>query len=125
MAITVHYIDYATFENKAYTLDLIYLTEVEHSGEYMCKELLKVTDFYGISMSIFTVTRDNASLNNTLLTELEASINSRYYELEGIDHARFFLRFKVFSGDIRCFTHIINLGVQQGKFKILELSFTY
>jgi hypothetical protein len=55
MAVTVHYIDFHTFENKSYILDVIELKEPVHSGEYICEELLKITDFYSITMAVFTV----------------------------------------------------------------------
>jgi hypothetical protein len=53
-------------------------------GVYMCDLLAKVTEEFGITSSIFTITRDNASPNNVILNEFEAIITNKwdaiYYE---------------------------------------------
>jgi hypothetical protein len=48
--------DNKTFINQALILNVIELSELVHSGVYMCQELIKVTDFFEITMAIFTAT---------------------------------------------------------------------
>jgi hypothetical protein len=116
MAITAHYMNNTTFINQALILDVLELLEPVHSGVYMCQELIKVTDFFEITMAIFTVSHDNAKPNTTLVREFQAAVEERYQELSDEDQARFSLQFKVSSGSIRCFAHTINLAVQEGQF---------
>lgn len=114
MAVTIHYIDSKTFENTSSILDIVELTEPTHSGNYMSNELFKITEFYGITMAVFTISRDNASPNDCLLADFERKVQDEFEKLGDLDQARFHLRFKVSNGDIRCFAHIINIGVQAG-----------
>jgi hypothetical protein len=115
MAITVHYIDRNTFENRSNILDVILLTEPVHSGKYMSEQLHKVTEFFGITMAVFTCSRDNAKPNDCLLHDFAEKVQEQYEYLDDREQAQCHLRFRISSGDIRCFAHIINLAVQAGK----------
>jgi hypothetical protein len=115
MAITVHYVDRNTFENISNILDVILLTEPFHSGKYMSKKLYEVTEFFGITMAVFTCSRDNAKPNDCLLHDFEKKVQEQYENLDDHEQAQYYLRFRISSGDIRCFAHIINLAVQVGK----------
>ena len=74
----VHYIDYDTFENRSNILDVILLTEPIHSGKYMSEQLYKVTEFFGITMAVFTCSRDNAKPNDCLLHDFEKKVQEQY-----------------------------------------------
>jgi len=119
MAVTVHYIDHKTFENRSNILDVIELTEPIHSGTYMGDELFKITQFFGITMAVFTISRDNARPNDCLLKVFEEKVQAEYEKLGDLEQAQFHLRFQISNGDIRCFAHIINLGVQCCKLFLL------
>ena len=43
-----------------------------HSSEYLAEKLFEITESLGITPAVFTITRDNASPNNTILDEFEA-----------------------------------------------------
>jgi hypothetical protein len=64
-AVTAHWIN-TEWEHKSTLLDIIELENPVHSGLYLAAELLKVTNNYGITHTIISVTRDNASVNDTL-----------------------------------------------------------
>jgi hypothetical protein len=53
-------------------LDLVKLTDPTHFGEYLAKKLFEITESLGIILAIFTITWDNALLNNTMLDEFKA-----------------------------------------------------
>ena len=114
MAVTVHWIDLETFTNTSRILDVIELKEPNHTGKYMSQELHKITEFYGITMSVFTISRDNASPNNCLVVAFEDRVQEQYEALGELEQAQYHLLFKLSNGDIRCFAHIINIGVQAG-----------
>lgn len=59
-------------------LDIIELEEAVHNGEYLCKKLLEVTDRFNVTNSIISITRDNASPNNSMLDEFEAVVQDRW-----------------------------------------------
>ena len=84
----------------------------------MSEQVLKITDFFGITMAVFTCSRDNAKPNDCLLHKFEEQVQERYERLGDAEKAQFCLHFRVSSGDIRCFAHIINIGVQAGKLRI-------
>ena len=115
MAITVHYVDRSTFENRSNILDVVLLTEPVHSGKDMSEQLYKVTEFFGISMAVFTCSRDNAKPNDCLLGDFETKIQDQYEKLGDREQAQYYLRFRVSNGDIRFFAHIISIAVQAGK----------
>lgn len=116
MAITVHYIDHDTWKNTNFVLDVIELTEPSHSGEYICNELIKVTDFFDITKAVFTITHDNATANDILVHEFESQVQAKWELMSEEDQARFSLRFTVQKGSIRCSAHIVNLAVQDSKY---------
>ena len=55
-------------------LDILELTEPVHDGQYLAEKLVEVTDRLQITCSIISVTRDNASPNNSILDEFEAVV---------------------------------------------------
>jgi hypothetical protein len=59
-------------------LDIIELTDPVHSREYLAKKLSEITDSLKITKAVFTITQDNAALNNTMLNEFEAAVS--FYE---------------------------------------------
>ena len=86
------------------------LKEPIHSREYLCKMLVKITDSLGITYAIFTVTRDNASLNDVMLSNFESEAYNQ--QMASPVSAKHPWSFKVKDGDIRCISYIINLAVQ-------------
>jgi hypothetical protein len=54
-----------------------YITEPIHLGKYFKEQLLDITDNLDITQAVFTITCDNASLNNTMLKEVEASTKEK------------------------------------------------
>ncbi|CZT10958.1 uncharacterized protein RAG0_15273 [Rhynchosporium agropyri] len=95
LGITLHFIN-KNFELKSYLLWIRDLKE-PHLGRYLIEELLKSLQDYNIEYNISSITRDNASSNDTLIKELRS-----YYDISGI----------VFQGDISCIAHVLNLVVQ-------------
>lgn len=51
-----------------------------YSGEYLAEMLVKITDSLGATYSIFTVTRDNASSNDVMVSEFESEAYSQQIE---------------------------------------------
>lgn len=83
---------------------------------YLCKKLLVVTDDWGITNSIISITRDNASSNNVMLDEFEAIVAQRKDEMEEEEQALYSLKFNRKEGDVRCCAHVYNIAVQAGMF---------
>ncbi|CZT08587.1 uncharacterized protein RCO7_08132 [Rhynchosporium graminicola] len=87
---------------KSYAISIAYLSE-PHSGKYMFQVLSKALEDWKIQDNIisrlitYSITRDNASSNDTLI---EAFIKD--YDIKGIK----------FQGDITCLAHVLNLVVQ-------------
>lgn len=59
-------------------LDVIKLTDLVYSREYLAEKLSKITDLLKITKAVFTITRDNATPNNTMLNEFKAAAS--FYE---------------------------------------------
>jgi hypothetical protein len=57
-AITGHWIN-EEWVHRHCVLDIIHLKEPIHSGEYLAEQLQAITDDFGITNGVFTVTRDN------------------------------------------------------------------
>lgn len=53
-------------------LDVAYLKEPIHSGNYLAEVLVSATDDFEITSAIFTVTTDNATTNTAMLKKFEA-----------------------------------------------------
>jgi hypothetical protein len=106
-AITGHWIDSDWVQNSQ-LLDIIQLTDPVHSGEYLAEKLSEITDSLKITKAIFTITRDNATPNNTMLNGFEAAA-SFYEDGDCLEQPWSFTRKE---GDVRCIGHIINLAVQ-------------
>ena len=113
-AVTAHYIT-KEGEHVAVLLDIIELAEPVHDGIYLCKKLLEVTDRLAITCAIISITRDNASPNNTMLEEFEAETAERFDQMDTRDQAYFYCKFNRAEGDVRCCAHIYNIAVQAGK----------
>jgi hypothetical protein len=71
-AVTGHWIN-SDWTHYLQLLDIIELVDPVHSGEYLARKLSEITDSLKITHAIFTITRDNASSNNTMLREFEAA----------------------------------------------------
>ena len=106
-------------------MDIIQLTDLVHSGEYLVEKLSEITDSLKITKAIFTITRDNATPNNTMLNGFEAAA-SFYENGDCLEQPWSFTRKE---GDVRCIGHIINLAVQDALLQLkaipLDISKTY
>jgi hypothetical protein len=91
-------------------LDIIELTDPVHSREYLAEKLSEITNSLKITKAVFTITRDNAASNNTMLNEFEAAVS--FYEDRDRDCPEQLWSFTRKEGDVRCIRHIINLAVQ-------------
>lgn len=52
-------------------MDIIKLIDLVYSREFLAKKLSEITDSLKITLAVFTITRDNAVLNNSMLDEFE------------------------------------------------------
>jgi len=111
VAVTTHYINKEGL-TVSLLLDILELSLPVHSGKYLCQKLLEVTNRLDITCSIISVTRDNASPNDTMLQEFEDEVHAQYTNMEGEDYARFCCHFNRQEGDVRCCAHIYNIKVQ-------------
>ncbi|XP_058728425.1 zinc finger BED domain-containing protein RICESLEEPER 1-like [Vicia villosa] len=74
-----------------------------HSGEVLCRELIKVMDDWGIRDKVASISVDNASANDNCIARLKRDYSGRRnLPLGG----------KLFH--VRCCAHILNLLVQDG-----------
>jgi hypothetical protein len=114
MAVTAHYSD-LDMRLQSTVLDIIMLPEATHDHEYLCQELLVITDRFKISSSIIAITRDNATVNDGLLRSFQAELEYRQSLIDDdLEAATKFLSFNTTDGDIRCISHVYNLAVQAG-----------
>ena len=104
-AVTVHWVN-ANWQHNSKVLGVVHLRELIHIGEYFAETLLKVTNSYGLTKAIFTVTRDNASANTVMLKKLGS------VAAEGEECSQQLWPFTVREDDVCCMAHIINLAVQ-------------
>jgi hypothetical protein len=118
IAVTAH-LESLEFEADSFLLDIIELTAPVHDGVYLNQKLIEVTDRLGITNYIISVTRDNASPNDTMLQEFQTSVALRLDELEGREKVFAMLKFDRKEGDVRCCAHIYNIAVQTGKLYIV------
>jgi hypothetical protein len=96
-------------------LDIILLPEATHDHEYLCQELLAITDRFEISSSIIAITRNNASVNDGLLKSFQTEMEHQQDLIDDdLEAAKQFLSFNTTDRDIRCISHIYNLAVQAG-----------
>lgn len=85
---------------------MVHLEEPVHSDKYLAEKLVKVTNDFGITSSIFTITRDNATNNDSMLNSFEGATDGiKYTALQPWGFSRKY-------GDVRCMAHILNLAVQ-------------
>ena len=112
-AITIHWVT-PDWEQKSQVLDIVELTNPVHSGAYLAKEVIKTTDSFGITHSIVAITHDNASVNDVLLQEFQDIALEKWKALGDEEQCRKWLQFSLEEGDIRCVSHIYNLGVIAG-----------
>jgi len=61
-------------------LDIVHLKDPIHSGEYLVEQLLSVTNDFNITEYIFTITRDNATLVNSMLNLFEETAKEQRHE---------------------------------------------
>ena len=95
MGITIHWIDTINWQLQSYILKLENLHK-QHSGENLNTYLISVLKQYNIQNNIFCITRDNATNNDTLI--------SQFRDYNKANNGLFY-------GDIRCLAYIINLVV--------------
>ena len=108
---TGHWIN-RDWQLQSVTLDIVHLLEPVHSSEYLAGRFLFVTDEFSVTEGLFTVTRDNAGSNDTMLAEIEAISDMQREAEESIHLLQQPWPFTVREGDVRCVAHIINLAVQ-------------
>jgi hypothetical protein len=85
------------------------LQEPIHSKEYLSKMLVKITDSFSITHSIFTITRDNTTPNDVMLSNFKSKVYSQQIVAPlSIQHL---WSFTYKDGNIQCLGHIINLAV--------------
>ena len=101
-------------EHISLTLDIIELSDACHSGVYLATKLLEVTDRWKITQSVISITRDNASPNDSMMDEFEAAVEEQYDAMDEKDQAANFLKFSRIEGDVRCCAHIYNIAIQAG-----------
>ena len=105
-AITASWTD-ENWKRRDTMLDIVHVKEPIHSGKYLAELLLGVTNDFGITGSVFTITQDNASNNTVMLKLFEAAAAA------GSDWTvEQPWTFTVKEGDVRCMAHIIHLAVQ-------------
>ena len=123
-AITGHWIDSDWVQNSQ-LLDIIQLTNLVHSREYLVEKLSKITDSLKVTKVIFMITQDNAKPNNTMLNGFKAAA-SFYEDRDCLEQPWSFTRKE---GDVQCIRHIINLAVQDALSQLkavpLDISKTY
>jgi hypothetical protein len=107
-AVTGHWID-SNWVQHSQLLDIIELTDPVHSREYLAEKLSEITNSLKITKVVFTITRDNAAPNNTMLCNFEAAAS--FYEDDNSLQQPWSYTCK--EGDVRCLGHIINLAVQE------------
>jgi hypothetical protein len=95
--VTGHWID-KHWIHQSTVLDIMELKEPIHSGEYLCEMLVKITDSFDITHAIFTVTRDNASANDVMLSNFESEAYTQ--RMASPVSAQHPWNFKVKDGDI-------------------------
>jgi len=113
VAVTRHY-ETVDGERVATLLDILEIDEPVHSGVYLAKKLLEVTDRLQITCAIISITRDNAKPNDTMLDEFEAVVSDQYDVMNDKDQAFFCCKFNRAEGDVQCCAHIYNIAVQAG-----------
>jgi hypothetical protein len=96
LGVSIHYIN-DKWQQESFLLDLADLYR-RHSGDYLCRTLIKVLKSYNIDQSILAITRDNASNNHTLLEGFQ-----EHYDRSNSGR-------KVYS--IPCVDHVLNLVCQ-------------
>lgn len=114
MTVTAHYSG-LDMTLQSTVLDIVILPDATHDHEYLCKELVNITDRFEITSSILAVTRDNASVNDAMLRLFQEEIELRRSRIEDdLEEAKQSIFFNTTDGDIRCISHIYNLAVQAG-----------
>ena len=71
---TVYIIKKDSQEHKATILDIIKLKNPSYTSLYLAQELIKVTDVYNITKAVISVTQDNATTNDTLLSKYQEMV---------------------------------------------------
>lgn len=96
--ITIHFLD-DDWNYHSLALDFV-PSEGKHTGRDIAKIFFDVLKHYGIQDKVQGITVDNASANTTFIRELDVLMKK-----EKID-------FNIEDQHFRCFSHIMNLGVQ-------------
>ncbi len=97
-------------KQRSQLLNIVHFKDLIYSREYFANQLVSITNDFNITKYIFTITRDNAKLNNTMLDLLEAIIDQQRYEkLDNLQQPQSFTQKE---SDVRYIRHVINIAVQ-------------
>ncbi|KAL3262695.1 hypothetical protein ABHI18_002508 [Aspergillus niger] len=80
-----------------------------HSGKNMAEVLQKTLEELQIEEKLLTITADNASNNETLLSELYFNVAEKHSSQESTVSGQRRLRFQGVDSYIRCLAHVLNL----------------
>jgi hypothetical protein len=61
-------------------LNVVHLINSIYKREYLVEQLLSGTNNFNIIKYIFTITRDNVSLNNSMLNQFEETVKEQHYK---------------------------------------------
>ena len=111
IAVIAHIIGKEDGESLSILLDIIELTNPVHNGAYLVTKLLEVTNRLNIINSIISITRDNVSLNNTMLDIFKVAVEEKWDLIEEYNKLRFTCKFNRKDGDMRCYAYIYNIIV--------------
>ena len=92
-------------------MDIIELIDLVHSREFLAEKLSEITDSLEITPTVFTITRDNAAPNNSMLDKFESLVEEYKKLMPNSPQQPWSFTRK--QGDIRCLGHVINLAVQE------------
>jgi hypothetical protein len=109
-AVIGHWIN-SDWTHNSKLLDIIELVDLIHFREYLVEKLSKIIDSLEITYTVFIVTRDNATSNNSMLDEFE-SLADEYWKSR-LNHPYQLWSFTQKEGDIRYIGHVINLAIQE------------
>ncbi|TEY36874.1 hypothetical protein BOTCAL_0540g00020 [Botryotinia calthae] len=113
ITVTVHYkLDSGIIQQSI--LDVVELRNPSHTGKYLAQKLFEVTNDFGITKAIISITRDNTSCNTVMLDHFERMVWANYMSLSNEEKAYHSVMFNRINGDVRCSAQINNAAVQAG-----------
>lgn len=96
-------------------LDVVELINPSHTGKYLAQKLFEVTNDFGITKAIISVTRYNTSCNTAMLDHFGRMVWANYMSLSNEEKVYHSVMFNRINGDVRCSAQINNTAVQAGK----------